>query len=581
MDGFGDDSGSHSQSQHTGDPSQFSQVASHPRPTYRQNKETPPNTGRMVPLHPTSGPFSGGFSPSPTESAHPTTPNGPERVQTQSWTAINGTTVNTDGRVAQSDQAHEARSHLRTPDNDVGAVTGTYRQKQVPAGRDPTSAAAFALTSAPRPTVSLSKTKRRPRYSLKKLAHLDGELTVIPPELLRNLQEIARANKNSLLLFAKLIWAPRTNTSQTFADGASRKWLAYPGAEEIKVSRFKYGALHQIIVAQAAQGSRWENGNAVVLSFGGNAGTVTAGTSATMWKVWRGQQLEEAPSVRCVRRDPAPPGRRQNPSSPSAGHFSNAAPDYRFVNTTQTPADLDTQANGRGTDLAAGMAAADQRAKRGYESSSSLDSDTPIATQKRRRPVAANHVSTPTGPSVQPSPELGSSGIDQAPAQSTPVVAPTVSPRTGSTTGNAIQATPATTPNRDPAPSPQLARQAVIEIKDEDEPPTPEVPFDIDSVKFKFINSHGAVNKEYPFKSCGTVIRLFRAANGARIINEDIEKLTITIKGAVREVELDVMREFEENFEEMKQAIVNFRANEVRVVRGTKKVDGENVKAEY
>ncbi len=113
----------------------------------------------------------------------------------------------------------------------------------------------------------------------------------------------------------------------------------------------------------------------------------------------------------------------------------------------------------------------------------------------------------------------------------------------------------------------------VIEIKDEVRFSSPDAPFDIEDVRLFFVNSQGIVVRKYSFKSCNSIVRLFRAADGANIINNDIDKLTTTIIGRTQEVELNAVREFEEDFDQMKLLVTKLQATEVRVARGTRKVD--------
>ena len=115
-------------------------------------------------------------------------------------------------------------------------------------------------------------------------------------------------------------------------------------------------------------------------------------------------------------------------------------------------------------------------------------------------------------------------------------------------------------------------------------PPIKPFAFDITLVPFHFISSTNTTTRTYPFRTFkDSVKRLFNVADGARIINCDMEKLTVTIVGGIkREIdeagrkgagarrEMDVLREFDEDFEEMKKTMEETRAERVEVKRGIK-----------
>ena len=78
----------------------------------------------------------------------------------------------------------------------------------------------------------------------------------------------------------------------------------------------------------------------------------------------------------------------------------------------------------------------------------------------------------------------------------------------------------------------------------------------------------------YIFRNC--VKRFFSAADGANIINEDMDKLTVTIHGTEKmkgeggSRSLNVMREFQEDFDEMEGMMRTPLAKRIEVRRGVK-----------
>lgn len=77
----------------------------------------------------------------------------------------------------------------------------------------------------------------------------------------------------------------------------------------------------------------------------------------------------------------------------------------------------------------------------------------------------------------------------------------------------------------------------------------------------------------HPFCSC--IQRCFRAADGANIINEDIDRLRITVHGienikAEGGTKLNIMREFQEDFDEMELMLKMAQAERAKVRRGVK-----------
>ena len=534
---------------------QSSQVASRDQPAYMLDWMKPPNTGAMAPVRPANGPFPGGFTPSPIESTQSMHANMVQASQTETKALTNRTVNNNknDNRaLAVSKAFNTGFSRILAPEHDRSALRTTPREVPTPSSAftsTPTAVRAFTPASTPSQTFG----QRGAKYSLRTLKHLDGEITEIPLELLQHFQQVARANKTNLLPFAKRIWTTNS-TAETYQDGCSRRWLTHPGGEELKVGRFRYGSAHQIMFAQGLSGSQWEEEKVVVI------GTASDGTSSGHWSVWRGQQPDAFGSVQCLRTSRA---------AIEVPEHSAAIQDHVMLRR------LSGSGNSQINNFEAGPTSSGsvQTPKRGRNSGSSFDSDVPIAAQKRRRPATGNSGSGEAATTARISPELGSPAYARRPEYRTSVTTPTMSSLTKSTSQNFGGPTLIATSGRGQAPSPKAVTSEVIEIKDEVKSPSPDAPFDVDDARLLFINSQGTVVRKYPFKSCYSTVRLFRAADGANIINSDIDKLTITIIGTNEEEQLNVVRDFAEDFDEMRLLIIKMKAGEVRVARGTRQVD--------
>ena len=118
-------------------------------------------------------------------------------------------------------------------------------------------------------------------------------------------------------------------------------------------------------------------------------------------------------------------------------------------------------------------------------------------------------------------------------------------------------------------PSPS---DSIIEIKQEVKHEALAPPFDIENVKIHFISSQNAMDRELSFKACPSIARLFRAADGSNIINNEIDKLTVTVNGTEDSAEMNVMRDFEEDFDELKEKITRMEARVINVTRGTSRL---------
>lgn len=155
----------------------------------------------------------------------------------------------------------------------------------------------------------------------------------------------------------------------------------------------------------------------------------------------------------------------------------------------------------------------------------------------------------------------------------------TTETRTQPTALPEIPETPPSSPML-PAVDPQVilspARRNVVP---KDETPSPtliESAFDISAVPVHFISASNKIMRTRSvdtFRGC--VKRFFVAADGANIINDEIDKLTVTIYGTEhlkteRGGTLNVMRDFQEDFDEMEQMIKTTRAGRIEVKRGVK-----------
>lgn len=563
--------GSHPQAENSSPSLLNSQVTNYNLSAYQRNWSRPPNTGAMAPSHPSNGPFPGGFTPSPLDSSHPVAQPRSRELETVSTPATISASANNKYNPMSAARLHWQDSHPRTPYRSSRGQKDTV-QRAATSAPAPNNTPAAASTYAPVPTSSKTGLKRRSRYALKRIAHLEGEVATIPGELLRQFQQIARANKNSLLPFAKSLWKPSTNTTAQYLDGSLRRWVSFPAEEEIKVGRFTYGATHQIILAQATEGDGWENGKIVVITC---AGSISVGSNGTLWKVWRGQDLDATASVRCAPRSQSGvQGSAQQllPRGPTLGQVDGS----NTVEMTQHSDMLLASDVSRGVQdavVSTSSSPIGELPKRGREGSSSPDSDTPIAAYKRTRRAKVSANSAMRSAASRQSPELGSSDVIQLPEQHTSVNAPPISPLTTTMTGDRPRHTLIATPSRGGVSSPSSAIPVIIEIKDEDRSPSPDNHFDIGDARLLFINSQGSVVRERDFKSCNSIIRLFRAADGANVINSDIDKLTVTIMGKVEQMELNVVRDFEEDFDQMKAFVTKLRAVEVSIARGTMKIE--------
>ncbi len=405
--------------------SDSSQVAVRNLPAYLQNWMKPRNTGAMAPMDPANGPFPGDSSPSPVENARSIALRAEEEPQMMSPPATMPAISNSKHTPTASVNSFEDPSQLQTPYRSTRGQKDMF-QRTTSAAPTPRLIPATESTFAPAAIHLQPALKRRPKYTLKRIRHLDGEISVIPPELLRQFQQIARANKDSLLPFAKYLWVPSTNSAEKYADGSLRKWVNFPMEEQIKVGRFKYGRTHQFILAQAIEGSAWESGKVVVITW---ASLTSLGSRVTEWKVWRGPKLDAINSVRCARSHSA-----------AIGNLQQSLPAERRLNFPDEGMSMGTTRRAGGQEAIEYSHEVREEAtpnpydrtskvpKRGRESTSSFDSDMPISTQKRRTRNAAISRCTAVPTAARLSLEPGSLAVDQISGSRTHLAVPSVSP---------------------------------------------------------------------------------------------------------------------------------------------------------
>ena len=87
---------------------------------------------------------------------------------------------------------------------------------------------------------------------------------------------------------------------------------------------------------------------------------------------------------------------------------------------------------------------------------------------------------------------------------------------------------------------------------------------DLENVKVLYLNFRDLVVRERSFKSCDSPDRLFQNAYRASIITTEVGKLTVY----VREWELSVVRDLEEDLEELRESIVEHGVTEISVAVG-------------
>ena len=245
--------------------------------------------------------------------------------------------------------------------------------------------------------------------------------------------------------------------------------------------------------------------------------------------------------------------------------------------------------------------------KRARERTESEDSDVPISASRYRKRSTVIRMQTSSSTLATPSQASVAAKPTIRPTIFTTTLMPTlhsIAPRRDATVesipiptqrhGKAIpqsMITPVPIPTRKKpvewipksaasreGPSPVLSGSTpadAIEIKGEDEDDGNRAPtsFDISTVPCLFIDSTNTIVERYFFSSCSSIDRLFGAADGADIINSDINKLTVTIKGRVgEEVVMNVVRAPEDKFEQMQMMVKKLEALEVRVKRGSRRV---------
>ena len=587
-------------SEPTRHPSPSAQVPRRSLPSYlRDWTGSATNNGAMASTGPAIGLFSVGAAPSLATSARPGKLTHARESLAQAQPAINSAILSSisSGSLAEATRCSGDLSQLRSSDKGYGEHTkdsGAARRSDRFSNQTQEVMPISTLGSAPSQPVPL-----------REIGRLDGDTIYIPPKLLQQFYDIAQENRNSLLPFAKAIWGngQEMRSAETFADGSPRKWLTDVGRVEIKVARFRYGPRHQILLAQGLPGSQWENGEVVVI---GSGSSVQGGSR--MWKVWRGRQFDEQYTVCCVRSFGTVVGDYEYSISEKRGATDRVASSAITVPVLHAH----TNRRARTTNVPARpivLKYTPRVKKRGLTSFSYPSLDNPIATQKRPRFATAESGSTSTGGSTQVSPELGSSTVPpsdtaspRAALATTPLSSPPIDASAGSISGlpaieDAAWSLPsfgqqiAQIENQDAIPAlsqptftpPSVGNNAlilpyfkkeereVIEIEDDDGPPKEDPNSEIENLKYVFVNSKGGVtDKNYLYKSCDSIGLLFRAADVADIINSDIHKLTITVVDNRGRKELNVGRDFEEDFERMKLLVNSLEATEIRVARGTK-----------
>ena len=396
---------------------------------------------------------------------------------------------------------------------------------------------------------------------------------MLPTHLTKNLHDIIEAGPDNSLSVAKRVWEARSGTALTYADGVQRKWTVINTREEVRIGRFKYGGSQQILVAQGQEGSTWEGGSAVIIG--------SAAKFGSNWAVWRGQSFDSVASIECVRGDPTThagslpatldQGQHQEVDNmqssialrePEVFRFDPALPSAYQQPVRPSKADEPTtaiykeapQANG-GPDPAV---AVQNALKHDLEDLTSSDSDEPIATQKRRR------IDTKSSMGSQ------STAENEGPAHNdllAKFIGSVPSPASFLKQGPAASSISNHTRQR-----PSRA-ESVVEIKSETATDADANLFNVEDVMYHFVSSQGLTVRQRPFHICPSTKLLFRAADGVNIINAYIDKLTVTVLGAAGEnLELNIMREDEEDFQDMKETIIAMKAKVLRVAKGTNKI---------
>ena len=294
------------------------------------------------------------------------------------------------------------------------------------------------------------------------------------------------------------------------------------------------------MLAQDVEEEQWEQGHIFVIDSG----------FVVMWKVWKGDNFETHASVQCVRGRPSQTPytvERSSSNDPAmliAPEETNVLPSHvrssvvasggRPASTNgnhgQVTGSLPTAQTIAISDVGAvsSILKADLNGqpKRRPPRVSSSDSDTPIAAQKKRRETQRpSDDDTEALVSSRLSLDMGTSSI---PKDSVQVGTPKWN---GSVANLLTQAEPplhgADHENHKSTNTPRSAGSSPIEVKQEDLPENLFAPFDLTNVMFHFLTSKGEVVRERPYSSCSSNTLLYRAADGANIINGDIDKLNL------------------------------------------------------
>jgi hypothetical protein len=92
--------------------------------------------------------------------------------------------------------------------------------------------------------------------------------------------------------------------------------------------------------------------------------------------------------------------------------------------------------------------------------------------------------------------------------------------------------------------------------------------YKIEEVRALFVNQVGEVVKAKPWNACDSLKKIFSQENGANVINQESEKLTVEVDGEF----IDQIREIEEDSEDLKVMLIGVRAKAVLVRMGNRTI---------
>ena len=467
------------------------------------------------------------------------------------------------------------------------------------------SSDSFARTSPARSSASPWHGRPFPIYQ-------EGDIMTFPPELLQMIlqypsDEVPGAEPN---------FGGGANLIRTRRDNP-KAWLSVPEKLPLRVGHFSYGRKEKIIIAQAAD-SRWEGGRPVII--------VTSPTSGK-WMIWRGQEkLDDIPStdirvVCTVKYADAINGPKpedlpsSSPEELAIGHLKGADFDSIDTGKDQTAAlrsgsSLQSLLRSRTRVQRTGSSArptantlrdflanqgsparflqpqhqttpkrrrdsvedaedhAGRKEDQGIYSDGLLELQTSDSVNSviRQFDAGTNKKRNRTPSDCQRMYDgLPSEGVTSADLRQGHGAQSLGQPR--STSEHTQHSQMPHTPSKPP----RSVQRANVKPKDEviiiEDEPEPQPEFDLDKVQVHFVTSKNEIlPRRWDFRFCGTIDRIFKRADGANIINSEINKLTITVAGE----KLNIMRDLDEDFEELVECIKRRKAGFIEVTRGSR-----------